>query len=140
MSFAIKCAVSGLLAGFLISGTATAQETELGKEIYMDRCAVCHGETGLGDGMVGVLFDKKPKDLTQLAKIHNGAFPFSLVYQSIDGRREIESHGWSQMPIWGKYFMIEAIDDPGINEKNARYVTQGRILSVVYYLQSIQAN
>jgi len=44
------------------------------------------------------------------------------------------------MPVWGTYFMQEAIDNPAINEKNARYITEGRILSLVFYLQTIQVD
>ena len=139
MIFVTRNTTRALLAGLLFSGAAFAQETDLGKEIYMDRCAVCHGETGMGDGLVGALFERTPKDLTMLAKNNNGAFPFSEVYQSIDGRREIAGHGWRQMPVWGEYFMEDAIDDRTVSPKDARHVTQGRILSVVYYLQSIQA-
>lgn len=133
--FVAASAVTSLALG----GQATAQDLELGREIYNDRCAVCHGETGAGDGMVGELFAQKPGDLRMLAKENGGVYPIGEVYQSIDGRRDIAGHGRSEMPVWGTYFMVEAIEDPTINEKNSRMVTEGRILSVVYYLQSIQA-
>lgn len=127
-----------LLCGSLLTGAAFAQEVDLGKETYMDRCAVCHGETGQVDGMVGALFEQKPKDLTLLAKENGGAFPAMRVYQSIDGRAEIAGHDWRQMPVWGEYFMTDAIEDRNINPKDAQHVTQGRILAVRYYLESIQ--
>lgn len=123
-------------AGFI--GPASAQEIALGKEIYADRCAVCHGEAGAGDGPVGELFEVRPKNLTNLAAENNGAFPFSTVYQSIDGRRDITAHGNTQMPIWGEYFIADAIADPSINPKDAQMITQARILAVVYYLQTLQ--
>jgi len=129
---------AGLFVGLFAAGGATATEDTLGQEIYQARCAVCHGATGFGDGIIGELFAKRPGNLTTLAKANNGAFPFSEVFQAIDGRREIAGHGRSEMPVWGDYFMVDAIEDPGINEKNARFVTQGRILSIVYYLESIQ--
>lgn len=128
----------------LIAGAAAlstpghAQDASIGQEIFQQRCSICHGPTGAGEGIVGELFTQKPKDLRLLAKEAGGAFPFSEVYQAIDGRREIAGHGSSEMPIWGEYFMTEAIDNPAINEKDARLMTQGRILSVVYYLQTIQ--
>lgn len=136
-----KAVSAGAFAAALTAALpAAAQDVAPGAEIFAERCAVCHGEGGKGDGLVGELFAQKPADLTLLAKNNNGAFPFSEVYQSIDGRKRIVAHGRSEMPIWGEYFMESAIADPRINEKDARMVTQGRILSVVYFLQSIQRN
>jgi mono/diheme cytochrome c family protein len=117
---------------------ATAQDAGLGEEIYMQRCAVCHGDSGAGDGMVAQLFETQPADLKHLARENGGQFPFLQAYMAIDGRSEIAGHGRTEMPLWGTFFMDDAIDNPAINEKDARYITEGRLLSVVYYLQSIQ--
>lgn len=130
LAFAVAC---------VMAAPSAAQEAELGEEIYQQRCAVCHGAEGGGDGLVGELLERRPKNLRLLAQENNGAFPFSEVYQAIDGRREIAGHGNPDMPIWGEFFMEDAIADRGINPKDARYVTQGRVLAVVYYLESIQA-
>lgn len=35
-----------------------------GQELFMINCAICHGETGVGNGTVGNFFTKKPADLT----------------------------------------------------------------------------
>lgn len=117
---------------------ASAQDAAIGEEIFQERCSVCHGAGGKGDGLVAELFDRKPVDLTGISKRNSGAFPFESVYQAIDGRREIRGHGYSRMPIWGEYFMHEELADPASNPKDAMAVTQGRILAVVYFLQSIQ--
>ncbi|MGC9368304.1 MAG: c-type cytochrome [Paracoccaceae bacterium] len=140
MSFIKAVSAGTVVFALTAAAPALAQDAGPGAEIYAERCAVCHGEGGQGDGLVGELFAKKPSDLTLLAKNNNGAFPFSEVYQAIDGRREITGHGRSEMPIWGEFFMDSAISDPRINEKDARMLTQARILSVVYFLQSIQGN
>lgn len=119
-------------------GTAQAQDAGFGKAAYDRNCAVCHGPDGAGDGMVAELFSQKPRNLRTLAAANNGAFPFSEVYQSIDGRRDIQGHGSSEMPIWGEYFEADALPKtihPGVD---ADEIVQGRILSLVYYLQSIQ--
>ena len=126
-------------ASLLIGSSGVAQDASLGQEIFQDRCAVCHGDLGKGDGLVAELFDRKPEDLTLLAQEQAGEFPFERVFQSIDGRTEITGHGKSKMPIWGEFFMESALADRGVNPKDARAVTEGRILAVVYYLQSIQA-
>ncbi len=121
-----------------LSGSAIAQESIFGKASYDRNCAVCHGPDGAGDGSVAELFEVKPRNLKTLAADNNGAFPFSEVYQSINGRREIQAHGSSEMPIWGDVFLADALPKtihPGVE---AEEIVQGRILSLVYYLQSIQ--
>lgn len=135
----LKVTPAAAIAAFILgAGFAAAQDAAIGAEIYQERCSVCHGETGAGDGIVAGPFDRKPRNLTHLAKENGGVFPFDAVYKAIDGRREIRAYGYSRMPIWGEYFMKEAISDPRLNPGNAREVTQGRILSVVCYLQMIQ--
>ena len=117
---------------------AQAQDTMFGKASYERNCAVCHGPDGAGDGMVAELFAQKPRNLRTLAADNNGAFPFSEVYQAINGRRDIQGHGTSEMPIWGDVFIADALPKtihPGVE---AEEIVQGRILSLVYYLQSIQ--
>ena len=47
-------AVAGLVRGFHAgSGDAAPFDRELGKRVYSDHCAQCHGETGAGDGSAG---------------------------------------------------------------------------------------
>ncbi|WP_343081133.1 cytochrome c [Ostreiculturibacter nitratireducens] len=126
------------VAAILAATPALAQDTELGKEIYLDRCSVCHGAEGGGDGVVGELLARRPKNLKLLAKDNGGEFPFEAVYQSIDGRSLIAGHGNPDMPIWGEFFMTQALEDRAVNPKDARHVVEGRILSVVYFIESLQ--
>ena len=130
-----------LLAALLLAtaGSAAAQEIDFGKLEFVERCAVCHGEEGKGDGLVGELFTRKPKNLQLLAKENGGVFPFDVVIESIDGRREIAGHGNSNMPVWGDYLMAESLNDRNINPKDAAMVTHARILAISFYLESIQA-
>jgi mono/diheme cytochrome c family protein len=122
-----------------LSLPVSAQDVELGKSIYQSRCAACHGAEGKGDGIVGVLFQQRPKDLALLSKENGGVFPVERVYQSIDGRQRIAGHGETNMPVWGEYFMVDALSDPRIDPKSARDIVAGRISSVVYYVQSLQS-
>jgi mono/diheme cytochrome c family protein len=128
------------LGGAICLSTAVlAQESILGRSEFQARCSVCHGDDAKGGGQVGELFAVKPKDLTQLAKENNGIYPFSEVYQAINGRREIVGHGRSEMPVWGEYFREDALEDrSSIYGLDAEHIVQGRILSLVYFLQSIQ--
>jgi len=54
----LKSLSTGILTTIIVSagGSANAQDAFLGKSEFVQRCAVCHGEEGAGDGMVGELF------------------------------------------------------------------------------------
>lgn len=123
----------------LVFGSAVgAQDASYGALIYKENCMVCHGETGAGDGMVGMLFEKKPADLKLLKQGNNGVFPREEAIEAIYGRRPIQAHGQTEMPIWGRYFMKEALESRAIDPADAAMIVQGRVLSVISYLESIQ--
>jgi mono/diheme cytochrome c family protein len=139
-SVLLKFVASGVVSIGVSAVPANAQSDEamFGKALFVENCAACHGADAMGSGPVAVLFAEQPRDLRVLSKKNNGIFPFSDVYQSINGRREIAGHGTTDMPVWGDLFMIEAGPNtfhPGVD---AEEIVQGRILSLVYYLQTIQ--
>ena len=77
--------------------------------------------------------------IDQAAHQSDGVFPFSELYQLIDGTKMVRTHGdFTSMPVWGDYFMEDTLADRGISQEDAAHVVQGRILSLVYYIQSIQ--
>ncbi len=41
-----------------------AKITGLGKSLYVQQCATCHGDTGIGDGSSARFLEKHPKNLT----------------------------------------------------------------------------
>jgi mono/diheme cytochrome c family protein len=106
-----------------------------GKREFHGHCAVCHGLGGKGESVMTTLnlLTVKPADLTQLRKKNTGQFPFWRVYRIIDGREDVKGHGTRAMPIWGKVFLQQE-GDTLADETRA----MGRILALVYYLQSIQ--
>ena len=132
--------IVGFVGGALLWAWASvgmAQEQEVtaaGRKVYEQNCAVCHGREAKGDGVAMSLLTTKPADLTQIAKRNNGEFPFWKVYRVIDGREDIIGHGTRDMPIWGEEFRTQAGSSP-----MAESQVRGRILELVYYLQSIQA-
>ena len=73
---------------FWASGAALAQDGG-GKGIYEDKCALCHGSDGKGDGPLGASFSPNPTDFT------NPAFWQGKVKDKI--RKTIEN-GHSPMP------------------------------------------
>jgi mono/diheme cytochrome c family protein len=131
-------AAFGALFTLLGGAAVEAQDAAFGAEIYKDHCVVCHGETGAGDGTVGKLFAQPPADLRLLSRNNSGTFPTDQVIEAIYGRRPIQAHGQTEMPIWGDYFMTEALESRSIDPKDAAMVTQGRVLSVVSHLESLQ--
>jgi mono/diheme cytochrome c family protein len=128
-----------LSAVTFFSTGAIAQDLTLAQWTYKENCAVCHGLDGKGYGPVADILTTKPSNLTALAQQNDGVYPFGRVYQVIDGRAQVTGHGTTDMPVWGSHFRVEAVPatrHPGIN---AEEVVQGRILGLVYYIQTLQA-
>ena len=113
---------------------ANAQE-DAGKNEYMFACAVCHGESGMGDGSFSSLMNVPVPNLTTLAAQNEGNFPFLKVFMSVDGRTQTQGHG-APMPVWGDRYKADAEGDFGTY--GSEVVTRGRILTLVNYLESIQ--
>jgi mono/diheme cytochrome c family protein len=128
-----RSSLVALVAVALSAGAALAQDP--GEEEYMQACAACHGETGIGDGPLAELMTVSVPDLTQLSARNDGAFPMLSVVQIIDGRTGVRGHGYP-MPVWGDRFKAEAMPDAG--KYGAELVVRGRILSIAYFLESIQ--
>ena len=127
----------------MVSGLAVspslAQEEEVitqGRVYYQRYCAACHGQAAKGNGPLAPDLKVKPADLTQMSKKSGGEFPFWRVYRVIEGREEVKGHGTREMPIWGTQFKIEIQEE---NTETRAFRVAGRILVLVEYLRSIQA-
>jgi nucleotide-binding universal stress UspA family protein len=113
----VKSKFGGIVASILAAGvmlapglvtTAAAQEyqaTATGGEVYRTYCASCHGVTARGDGPVASEMNRKPSNLTEMAKRNGGQFPSELVFKTIDGRQPVRGHGGPGMPVWGDVFI-----------------------------------
>lgn len=112
-------------------------EEAIGDKEYRIACLNCHGAGGKGDGPMAELLKKKPSDLTMLAKNNRGEYPFLRVYQTIDGRVVVLGHGDRAMPIWGKRYLEEDYERYR-TDFGAEDVVRGRILQLVYYVQTLQ--
>ena len=119
---------------------AQAQDSAivLGKSTFGARCALCHGADGKGGGEIAELFQVPPSDLTTIAQAAGGTFPFADVYHVIIEGMDKRGHGDAEMPIWGDYFIADALEDRGVSPGDAMEIAAGRVLSVVYFLESIQ--
>jgi mono/diheme cytochrome c family protein len=134
----IVFAFSVLIFWGLLLAKSAAQEQEVaaaGKILFDDNCMVCHGNGGKGDGIMVTfsLLTVQPPDLTQLGSRNGGHFPFWKVYRMIDGREVVKGHGTQDMPLWGDEFRFEAG-----SSVDAQAQVRGKILQLVYYLQSLQ--
>ena len=128
-----NCAAQAVTAE---QSTATSRETaskdtavEVGRQRFEHSCAICHGLDARGNGPFAELLNVKPPDLTLLSRAAGGDFPFTRVYQRIDGRDLPLAHGTRLMPIWGQRLKREGGDET--------YV-RGRILEIMLYLESLQ--
>ncbi len=134
---------SMILAASSATVAADKEKLDLGRQEFLDKCAVCHGKSGKGEGgHIMDLLKKAPSDLTMLSKKNGGVFPFDRVYAVIDGRETIVGHGDRDMPIWGKAYNTETaraaehyFDVPYDMEMYVR----ARILALIDYLYRIQA-
>ena len=131
---------AALMVGFLGSTLAGAfgQEplspesrlVERGRALYEVYCTGCHGESLEGDGPVARELTSKPSDLTRIAVRNRGEFPFPAVYNAIAGVDD--THVRRDMPRWG--FAFQELD----SDVNQQDQVRGRILQLIYYLESVQ--
>jgi mono/diheme cytochrome c family protein len=126
-----------LLSAIAIACAASlpALADEAGQQEYMVACAICHGETGMGDGPFAPLLNITTPNLTTLAQGNDGVFPFLDVLMVVDGRTGVRAHGDSAMPIWGQRFAASAAES-GVY--GSELEVRGRLLALVSYLESIQ--
>jgi len=116
-----------------------AEKLDIGKIEYDQSCANCHGLNGKGKGSFAEAMELTVPDITTLAKRNGGVFPVTRVYNVIDGREEVKTHGSRAMPIWGTHLSVSAApryDDYAYNPEAA---VRGRILSLIDYLYRLQA-
>ncbi|MGI9228144.1 MAG: c-type cytochrome [Gammaproteobacteria bacterium] len=97
-------------------------------------CAICHGFNGKGKGVMSDSLTKQPADLTVLTKNNNGHFPFTEVYQMIEGSPRVGVHGSRDMPVWGDRYRKES-EKYGADEY---LYSRGLILELLIYLMAIQ--
>lgn len=124
-----------------LSGQSYAQGADIGKEEYHATCASCHGDDGKGSGPVAGFLKQKVPDLTVLAKDSGGVFPFSRVYEVIDGRAAVAAHGPRDMPVWGSEYTVEVGGHTfGFGSpREIKSLVRGRIIALVGYIYSLQA-
>lgn len=111
---------------------------DFGKREFEANCASCHGANGKGNGPLVEWLRKSPPDLTMLAKANGGVFPMARLYDVIDGAN-VPSHGTRDMPIWGRDYKIQAAEHFMDVPYDPEAYTRVRILSLLEYINRLQA-
>jgi len=64
-----------------------SQSVAAGKAIYEIHCVPCHGETGMGDGALGLTLNPRPEDLTlhAIPGVHTDAQLFDWITNGLPG-------------------------------------------------------
>lgn len=121
-------------------GTVLAEEVSVGKAEYMNNCATCHGATGKGDGQFAEFLKAGTPSLSTLSKDNGGVFPVDRIYQVIDGRKDVQSHGPREMPIWGKAYLAESVETHGpfFGEWYGEDILNARVLALIDYISTLQ--
>jgi mono/diheme cytochrome c family protein len=123
-----------------------AQGIEVGKYEYRRSCATCHGPAGKGDGPVAASLKRAPADLTRLSQSNFGVFPFARVYDVIDGRFEVATHGKREMPVWGDAFQPDGgsgqfrLPSYDVSKEINESIVRARILALIDYIFTLQIN
>jgi cbb3-type cytochrome c oxidase subunit III len=136
---------TAVLAAALVSVPilGSAQSEDAGRREYVHSCAVCHGDSGRGDGPIVASLRIAPADLTKIQKRNKGVFPFGQVYEVIDGRKTIAAHGSRDMPVWGDRFKEKSAELAELALRfgisiDAEAFARDRILALIRYLSSLQ--
>jgi mono/diheme cytochrome c family protein len=136
-SLPVRTLIVALLAGAPLATAQTdsgpdANAAASGRGTFRTYCATCHGAAARGDGPLAEHLKVKPANLTEIAKRQGGQYPFDLVVQIIDGRKQVKGHGGGDMPVWGDAFRVT---ESGHTEEEV----QKRIRNLAHFLWSIQA-
>lgn len=132
------CVLAMLMLPLAGAPQAQAQDPVIGQEEYRLHCAACHGLEGRGDGPIGQILKIPAPNLALIAERNGGSYPVQKVYSIIEGSSVVAAHGTRDMPLWGDRYRTAAKpvtpDQAGMGRDQAEM----RILSLVYYLGTLQ--
>ncbi len=129
-----------MLGAVAVAVTAACAETEMpepeeGQALYTENCAMCHGPTGRGDGMLSGSLKDKPVDLTRISRRNGGAFPRAEVMSQIDGYTRGQL-GDDNMPEFG--LLLKGPTIPVDAGDGVMTPTPRPLAALMEYLESIQ--
>ncbi len=133
ISVRIPLLCAALIAAPMLS---RGQAVDIGMREYLNHCAVCHGESGKGDGPLAAQLKTTVSDLTAIQKNSGGVFPFDRVYRVIDGREAVGAHGPREMPVWGSENAVDLTTGFRVNPKELESYVRGRIIALIGYIST----
>src|SRR4030042_3454751 len=72
-----------------------------GSELFRLNCVICHGEEGMGDGVIGTFFTNKPANLTaaNVQALSDGSI-FLVISNGVEGRMPPLNENFSRRERW----------------------------------------
>ena len=132
----LKVAASILSLAAIVSASRPAlsanDEVAEGHRYFIQYCASCHGQDGLGDGPVAKSLLRQPANLRTLGDKYGMPLPAHRIAELIDGRDTIRVHGTRDMPVWG-----ERLYEVGQGQKGETGIGDV-IAKIIAYLGTIQ--
>ena len=132
----LKVVVLMFSLGALLSMSQPAlsanDEVAEGHRYFIQYCASCHGQDGLGDGPVAKSLSRPPANLRMLGDKYGMPLPAHRIAELIDGRDSARAHGSHEMPVWG-----EKLYEMGQGERG-EYGIGEVIGKIIAYLDTIQ--
>ena len=126
------------IAGVLLLSACTEAEMPVasdGRALFIENCAVCHGEDGKGEGPMARAMADAPANLTLIAVANGDAFPRARVLSLIDGyaRSDLDGPG---MPEFGELLKGDLV--PLDTGDGILTPTPRKLVALLEYLESIQ--
>jgi hypothetical protein len=115
---------------------ADTRKIDIGKAEYEQKCIICHGILGKGDGAYSKMLNKPATDLTTLSKKNGGVFPFARVFETIEGTHELMRTEHGRCPFGAKEYRSSKYYDEYLHEENVdrSYFARSRILALTEYI------
>lgn len=124
-----------VLLSLLAVQACTQGSPNTGRALYNDKCAVCHGVTGKGDGDLATSLASPPADLTRIAARRDGTWPMLEVMAIVDGYSKRYLPG-TEMPIYDDFLEGDLVTfDTG---NGVTQTTPANLLAITRYLESLQ--
>ncbi|MDF1707455.1 MAG: c-type cytochrome [Paracoccaceae bacterium] len=122
------------LGAIVACATIDMPEPVEGQIVFDQNCALCHGDSGRGDGLLAAKLQPAPPDLTRITFREKDVFPRTRVLSVIDGyTRQAPDEA---MPEFG--LLLEGETVPVVLEDGTLSPVPRPLAALLVYLESIQ--